>query len=75
MRAVLRILAILALATIIGACAALIVGCALLARRDPAAAAYGVERMRCVTDHDAAAEARACFDRVDRRYGQMRDGG
>ena len=53
----------------------LLTGCAWLAGRDPAVAAYGVERARCVTDHDAAAEARACFARVDARYAKLRDGG
>ena len=51
-------------------------GCHLLhGGGDPAAAVYGAERMRCVTEADAAAEARACFARVDARWAGVRDGG
>lgn len=41
---------------------------------DAAAASYGAARLRCVQENDAAAEARACFHRVDSEYGQV-DGG
>ena len=46
---------------------------ACLTAPDPRAALYGAERLRCVHDYDAAAEARACMSAVDRLYGQ--DGG
>lgn len=54
----------------IGMC---IAACALFS--DPRAANYGVERMACVTENDAAAPARACMHAVDVKYGQTLDAG
>lgn len=59
---------------------ALFVSCAIMlflltrcAGADPTAAVYGAERLRCVTEHDAATTARECMRAVDQKYHQ--DGG
>jgi hypothetical protein len=57
-------------------CLSVAAACGLTRVPDPAAAAYGAERLRCVADNDAAPAARECMRGVDSRYAPMRpDGG